>query len=608
MKKTFVITTILFCIFTNYITAAVLSPSDLAPKDHFGWSVSMSGSMGLVSSSESNYWTGSVYLFRNVDTANGSIQESVKLVASDADEDVFGYAVSLDGSMAIIGAPDKNSPGKNYAGAAYLYRNLDTANGTITEDVKLMASDFARSDNFGSAVSLDGTTALVGALGKTNSKGDTNAGAVYLYRNLDTATGSASNPLYQNAKLMASDSAKDDKFGCSVSLDGSIGLVGAFGKNSNEGAAYLFRNLDSVTGNATEDVKLMASDSAVGDKFGVSVVLDGTTALIGASGKDSESGAVYLYRDLDTAIGAVANPLFENAKLTASDSVAGDNFGNSVSLDGSVGLVGAYRKADSSGNTDVGAVYLFSNLDSATGEVNEDIKITASDPLQGALFGSSVSLDGDDFLIGSYGDDGFTGKTYSGSVSSITTLDNGTSKVISGISFESRTDWIIGKNNGENSVTLSVGDTANVTSAGKAIYIGQNAGSNNNKLYVYGIVVANEIVVGGFGNFGNQLYVGDTGNISDVDSIYLHRGSSIYFENEDDFLSAFLGVDLYMLDEDDFWSIVSTSDYEDYIDRGILEIIYDENGMLVRYALIPEPSSFALILAVIAIIAYYKRK
>ena len=63
----------------------------------------------------------------------------------------------------------------------------------------------------------------------------------------------------------------------------------------------------------------------------------------------------------------------------------------------------------------------------------------------------------------------------------MTTLDLGsTSKTISGISFVSQDNWIVGQNTSANQVTLNVGNTANVTAAGKVVYIGQNAGSNNN--------------------------------------------------------------------------------------------------------------------------------
>ena len=64
---------------------------------------------------------------------------------------------------------------------------------------------------------------------------------------------------------------------------------------------------------------------------------------------------------------------------------------------------------------------------------------------------------------------GTAGQAYSGSVSSVTTLDEGNaSRTIDGISFISRTDWIIGETTDDNEVTLTAGDSADVTEAGMA--------------------------------------------------------------------------------------------------------------------------------------------
>jgi hypothetical protein len=43
---------------------------------------------------------------------------------------------------------------------------------------------------------------------------------------------------------------------------------------------------------------------------------------------------------------------------------------------------------------------------------------------------------------------------------------------------------VIGQTTSSNKVTLGAGDTANVTATGKAVYIGQTAGSNSNTLSV----------------------------------------------------------------------------------------------------------------------------
>src|SRR6185503_37279 len=85
----------------------------------------------------------------------------------------------------------------------------------------------------------------------------------------------------------------------------------------------------------------------------------------------------------------------QQAKLTASDAAAGDSFGVSVSIDGNNVLVGAFE-TDQDGLSS-GAAYLFSR--SGT-QWTEDVKLTASDAAAGDLFGNSCSVAGDTMLIG----------------------------------------------------------------------------------------------------------------------------------------------------------------------------------------------------------------
>ena len=249
---------------------------------------------------------------------------------------------------------------------------------------------------------------------------------------------------------------------------------------------------------------LLASDGATGDLFGVSSSISGSIGLVGAVyddiGANTDQGSAYVFRSLNTATGT----LTQNVKLTASDGAANDQFGISASQSGSIGLVGAWR--DDIGFVDQGSAYVFRSLDTATGTITQNVKLTASDGAGSDWFGSSVGLDGDQFVIGAYGKNSSTGKAYSGSIASVTTLDAGsTSKTISQISFVSQDDWIIGQTTDSNSVKLSAGDSANVTAAGKVVSIGQNAGSDNNTLVINGTLTANAVNVGTAGNTGNVL-------------------------------------------------------------------------------------------------------
>ena len=80
--------------------------------------------------------------------------------------------------------------------------------------------------------------------------------------------------LVQFSKLVASDGAVDDRFGCSVSISGDGGSVaiGAWSdddKGTDSGSAYIFTRQEN--GRYTQTPKLIASDGAGGDRFGYSV-------------------------------------------------------------------------------------------------------------------------------------------------------------------------------------------------------------------------------------------------------------------------------------------------------------------------------------------------
>ena len=154
----------------------------------------------------------------------------------------------------------------------------------------------------------------------------------------------------RTAGLTASGGAPFDDFGRSVALSalGSTALVGAPGRNKDTGAAYVFK-LRRGTWSQTAD--LTASHGARLDEFGFSVALSatGTTALAGAIGRHSEAGAAYVF----TLRRGTWSP---TAQLTASDAAPGDGFGQSVALSalGSTALAGAPLR-----HSDTGAAYVF---------------------------------------------------------------------------------------------------------------------------------------------------------------------------------------------------------------------------------------------------------
>ena len=100
-----------------------------------------------------------------------------------------------------------------------------------------------------------------------------------------------------------------------------------------------------------EDLKVVATDGAAGDRFAWSVGTSGGTGVIGAHWDDDQgeaSGSAYAF-DATTGL--------EFARLTASDGAEADRFGHSVALSGGTAVVGAHFDDDN--GTDSGSAYVF---------------------------------------------------------------------------------------------------------------------------------------------------------------------------------------------------------------------------------------------------------
>jgi WD40 repeat protein len=334
-----------------------LLPDDLAPGDWFGATVGISGHMAIVGAHKFDSKpgsSGSVYLF---DVTTGL--QTAKLIPNDG-EYFFGGSVAINGRTAIVGSLFDIGKGAQ-SGSAYVF---DAKSGK--QITKLLPSDGATNDLFGSAVAISGNTALIGAMSKSDN--GLGSGAAYLF---DISTGK------QTGKLIPSDAAEEDLFGGSVAISDNIAIVGAWKKDGaagNSGAAYLF---DTLTGN--QIAKLLPNSGEDYSSFGFSVGISGDRAIVGTN-----SRTAYLF---DITSGE------QIAKLSYTGDSGSDHFGTSVGISGNVAIVGAYGDEDQGYNT--GSAYLFN---AKTGEQID--KLYADDAAAGGEFGFSVAINGDKVVVG----------------------------------------------------------------------------------------------------------------------------------------------------------------------------------------------------------------
>ena len=240
-----------------------------------------------------------------------------------------------------------------------------------TSYARLTASDGARNDRFGSSVSISGDYAIVGAPGH----GDLDTGAAYIFKRMGGTW-------IEQAKLSVSYAGAGAAIGLSVSLDGDYAVVGAPGDSSHTGAAYIFRRSGAEW---LQQSRLAPVGQHRACDFGRSVSICGEYVIVGTSSPFSYPGCAYIYRRLGT-------KWVQQAKLAASDGAVGDKFGRSVSIAGYYAAIAATWF-----NGSPGRVYIFKR-----DETNwiQQAKLTGSGDKQMDLFGCSVCINNEYLIVG----------------------------------------------------------------------------------------------------------------------------------------------------------------------------------------------------------------
>jgi hypothetical protein len=194
--------------------------------------------------------------------------------------------------------------------------------------------------------------------------------------------------------ITASNGSNDDNFGFSVNIDGNYAVVGAPDRGS--GAAYFFE-YDQQSQTWTEVAYVTASDGIGSDRFGYSVAVSGTLAVIGAPEEtvnhEQDAGAVYFFERINT--GQQSGSWSEIHKATASDFDSNDDFGYSLQISNTMALIGAKN----AGFNSFGQVYYF-QYDQGSKTWNEIQILTASDRDFNDQFGKDIDFSNNKAVIG----------------------------------------------------------------------------------------------------------------------------------------------------------------------------------------------------------------
>lgn len=295
----------------EWAKSADLLPSDPTSAGAFGFGVAMSGTTAVVSDA-----MGALYVF----TQSGQAWTQTAKFAVPALQ-----SVAIDGNTIIVGSiGNAVTPG-----VAYVF---GLSGGIWSQVATLSGNPSVGDDSFGLAVAVSGDTAVVGAYNKA-----------YAFAR-SGGTWSQAVPLVPN------DIAPGDGLGAAVALDGDTAVVGAWLQNGRRGGAYVFSHT-GTTWNQT--AKLVASDAAANDSFGVSVAVKGNLALVGANASTSSRGAAYLFTQ--------ANGTWSQTNRWGGDK--NEQLGKSVAMDDGAAILGAPFSA-----VGPGSAYVFDNLRHANGD------------------------------------------------------------------------------------------------------------------------------------------------------------------------------------------------------------------------------------------------
>eukprot|EP00045_Choanoeca_perplexa_P006925 m.60672 g.60672 ORF g.60672 m.60672 type:complete len:480 (-) comp13856_c0_seq1:147-1586(-) len=290
--------------------------------------------------------------------------------------DNFGVAVAVSGNTLVVGANLDDDP--SASGAAYVFE-VDSA-GNVVQRAKLRADTPLEFDNFGKSVAVSASgTIVVGA--PEHDVPVTNSGAVYVFEQ-------GADKVYSQLKLLPSDGTTNIRFGFAVAVaDNGMVVASSPYINISTGAVYVYEKNQS--GSYEETNILVASDASQSTQYGIAVAATSNTIVVGAHLDDLpgsfDAGAVYVYeRD------AITGLFQQAAKLLSSDGAGSDRFGIAVAISNYTVVVGAQLDDTIASGDNRGSAYVFER--NASGVYAEVTKLVADGGKVKDRFGAAVAV------------------------------------------------------------------------------------------------------------------------------------------------------------------------------------------------------------------------
>ncbi|MEM6671406.1 MAG: hypothetical protein AAF726_01100 [Planctomycetota bacterium] len=310
---------------------------------------------------------GSVVTWPRVGPAYGPARSLMSPAPSVSGQ--FGYDIALSGAELFVSELSSVlQPGLSRS-AVHVYAE-GTSNWEYLDSV--FNPGVGLTNQFGFSIDADGDLLVVGAPNEFVQF--RRVGAAYVFRRVGG--------VWQlDAQLTASDGVDFDRFGDTVAVSGGRVLVGAPTKQSGTvlaGAAYVY---EFAGGGWVETARLAVDDGSGDDGFGVSLDLDGTTAVVGAV-RNNGRGATYVF---DATGGSWTREARLQPHLLSTDAT----FGRAVAVLGDQLVVGAYQ--DEAAGAVRGSAWVFDREPNAW---SARVRLIPSGDSLASLHGFAVALDG----------------------------------------------------------------------------------------------------------------------------------------------------------------------------------------------------------------------
>jgi choice-of-anchor B domain-containing protein len=340
---------------------ASVTGDDTELADGFGSAIAVRGNL-MVVGAPSHGTGGAAYVFTRAE--DGMWSQARRMSAPNpGDGDAFGSAVGIGGNAILVAAPGSDSA----KGTVYAFSRG-------SDNPAVVASGTEAGVRLGSALSLDGPRALIGAPGRIPLGGfgggppgfKTGSAAIYERRE---------GGVWEQAATLDVGTDTVMAYGYAVHLAGNEAYVSSPLANRGRGVVYAF----AQDGDAWPVKQKIQTASATGQQaFGFTFGVAGDRMLVGAPILQGGAGAVYTF-DRN------ADGWTEKQKLSATSLGMGGFFGSSIGLGSDLAVVGG-PMADFFEGT--GYVY---HRDAASGDWTASGTVVAPPTTVAAMTGGEVA-------------------------------------------------------------------------------------------------------------------------------------------------------------------------------------------------------------------------